>query len=123
LAIVKRAAKEMSDDDMTMYGKALAYSSFFAIPSVLLLAIGLFTLLAGPATITNVINHVGGVMPGQAKTLLSGSVQRLGHEQRSSLVMVIVGAVLAVWSTTGAMTTYMAALNVPTTAETSATSW
>lgn len=51
-------------------------------------------------------------MPGQAKTLLSGSIQRLGHQQRSSLVMVIVGAVLAVWSTTGAMTSFMTALNV-----------
>jgi membrane protein len=112
VAIAKRAAKEMSNDDMTTYAKALAYSSFFAIPSVILLAIGLFTLFAGPATITNVINHLGGVMPGQAKTLLSGSIQRLGHQERSSLVMVIVGAVLALWSTTGAMTTYMTALNV-----------
>lgn len=112
LAVVKRAGKEMLDDNMTMFAQALAYSSFFAIPSVLLLAIGLFTLLAGPATITHVINSLGGVMPGQAKTLLSGSIQRLGHEQKSSLVMVIVGAVLAVWSTTGAMTSFMTALNV-----------
>lgn len=111
-AVVKRAGKEMLDDNMTMYAQALAYSSFFAIPSVLLLAIGLFTLLAGPATITHVIDHVGSVMPGQAKTLLSESIHRLGRQQRSSLVMVIVGAVLALWSTTGAMTSYMAALNV-----------
>jgi membrane protein len=112
VAIVKRAGKEMSDDHMTMFAQALAYSSFFAIPSVLLLAIGLFTLLAGPATITHVINHLDGVMPGQAKTLLSSNIQRLGHEQKSSLVMVIVGAILAVWSMTGAMTSFMTALNV-----------
>ncbi len=111
-AVVKRAGKEMLDDDMPMFAQALAYSSFFALPSVLLLAIGLFTLLAGPATITHVINHIGGVMPGQAKTLLSGSIQRLGRQQQASLVMVIVGAVFAVWSTTGAMTSYMTALNV-----------
>jgi len=97
---------------MPMFAQALAYSSFFALPSVLLLAIGLFTLLAGPATITHVINHIGGVMPAQAKTLLSGSIQRLGRQWHASLVMVIVGAVLAIWSTTGAMTSYMTALNV-----------
>ena len=111
-AVVKRGGKEMLDDNMPMFAQALAYSSFFALPSVLLLAIGLFTLLAGPATITHVINHIGGVMPGQAKTLLSGSIQRLGRQQHASLVMVIVGAVLAIWSTTGAMTSYMTALNV-----------
>jgi membrane protein len=111
-AVVKRAGKEMLDDHMPMFAQALAYSSFFAIPSVLLLAIGLFTLLASPATIMHVINHLGGVMPGQAKTLLSGSLQRLSHQQKSSLMMVILGAVLAVWSTTGAMTSFMTALNV-----------
>jgi len=111
-ALVKRAGKKMLDDNMTMFAQALAYSSFFAIPSVLLLAIGLFTLLAGPATITHVINHLGGVMPGQAKTLLSGSIHRLGRQQKASLVMVIVGALLAVWSTTGAMTSFMTALNI-----------
>jgi membrane protein len=111
-AVVKRGGKGMLDDNMPMFAQALAYSSFFALPSVLLLAIGLFTLLAGPATITHVINHIGGVMPGQAKTLLSQSIQRLGRQQQASLVMVIVGAVLAIWSTTGAMTSYMTALNV-----------
>jgi len=111
-AIVKRAGKEMLDDNMTMFAQALTYSSFFAIPSIILLVIGLFTLIAGPATITHVIDHLGGVMPGQAKTLLSGSIQRLGHQQKSSLVMVIVGAVLALWSTTGAMTSFMTAMNV-----------
>ena len=111
-AVVKRGGKALLDDNMPMFAQALAYSSFFALPSVLLLAIGLFTLLAGPATITHVINHIGGVMPGQAKTLLSGSIQRLGRQWHASLVMVIVGAVLAIWSTTGAMTSYMTALNV-----------
>ena len=33
---------------MPMIASALAYSTFFAIPSVLLVAIGLFTLVAGP---------------------------------------------------------------------------
>ena len=112
LAVVKRAGKEMLDDNMTTFAQALAYSSFFAIPSVLLLGIGLFTLLAGPATITHVINHIGGVIPGQAKTLLVGSIHRLGRQHQASLLMVIVGAVLALWSTTGAMTSYMTALNI-----------
>lgn len=102
----------MLDDNMTVFAQALAYSAFFAIPSVLLLAVGLFTLVAGPATITHVIDHLGGVMPGEAKALLSSSIQRLGRQQKASLVMVIVGAVLALWSTTGAMTSYMTALNV-----------
>jgi membrane protein len=102
----------MRDDNMSMYAQALAYSSFFAIPAVLLLALGLFTLFAGPGTITSAINRLGGVIPGQAQTLLSGSMHRLGRQHRASLVLTIVGFVLALWSTTSAMTSFMAALNV-----------
>ena len=47
LAIFKRAAKESLEDNIPMIASALAYSSFFAIPSTLLLALGLFTLLLG----------------------------------------------------------------------------
>ena len=57
IAVTKRAGKEMLDDNMTMIASALAYSSFFAIPSVLLLAIGLFTLAADPQTITSLIER------------------------------------------------------------------
>ena len=40
-----------------MIASALAYSAFLAIPSVLLVATGLFTLVAGPATIASLIQH------------------------------------------------------------------
>lgn len=111
-AIVRRACKRMSADNMTMVAQALAYNSFLAIPSVLLVVIGLFTLLAGPSTITLVISHLGHVMPGQAKALLSQSLHRLDHQHQATAVMATVGFVLALWSTTGAMTSYMTALNI-----------
>jgi membrane protein len=112
LAAVKDAGKEMLDDNMTMIASALAYSTFFAIPSVLLVAVGLFTLIAGPATITSLIHHFGTVMPGQASQLLGGSLHRLNEHPSSSIVMTAVGFVLAIWSTTGAMTSFMTAVNI-----------
>jgi len=111
-AIVIRAGKEFLADNMIMLASALAYSTFFAIPSVLLVAVGLFTLVAGPDTITNLINHFGNVMPGQATSLLKGSLKNLDAHPASSIVMTVGGFVLAVWSTTGAMTAYMTAINL-----------
>jgi membrane protein len=111
-AIFVRAVKEFLDDNGTMLASALAYSTFFAIPAVLLLAVGLFTLVAGPQTITTLMAHFSHVMPAQATSLLGGSLQRLDQHPSTGLVMVIVGFVLALWSTTGAMTTYMTALNL-----------
>src|SRR4029450_8659924 len=62
VAITKRSVKEMRDDNMPMIASALAYSAFFAIPSVLLVTVGLFTLIAGPSTITTLADPLHGAM-------------------------------------------------------------
>ena len=111
-AIVVRAVKEFLDDNGTMIASALAYSTFFAIPSVLLVVVGVFTLVAGPQTISALMAHFSHVMPGQAASLLGGSLRRLDQHPSTGIAMTIVGAVLAVWATTGAMTSYMTALNL-----------
>ena len=111
-AILVRAVKEFLEDNGTMLASALAYSTFFAIPSVLLVVVGVFTLIAGPATITALMGHFSHVMPAQATNLLGGSLHRLDQHPSTGLAMTIVGAVLAVWATTGAMTSYMTALNL-----------
>ena len=111
-AIVVRAGKEFMADNAMMLASALAYSSFFAIPSVLIVATGLFTLIAGPQTITHLMQHLHGVIPAQAANLLSGSLKRADANPASSVVMTIIGFLLAVWSVTGAMSSYMTALNL-----------
>src|SRR5579872_2394064 len=110
--VLKRAGKKMLDDNMLMFASALAYSSFFAIPSVLLVTVGLFTLLAGPATIDSLIHSFGHVMPAQATQLISSSLHRLDHQPATTITMTVVGLVLAIWSTTGAMSSFMTALNI-----------
>jgi membrane protein len=112
IAVTKRAGKGMLDDNMTMIASALAYNTFFAIPSVLLGVVGLFTLLVGPGTIDALMNHLGHVMPAQATQLVRGSLMRVDREASVGLAMTVIGFVLAFWSMTGAMTSYMTALNL-----------
>jgi membrane protein len=111
-AVLVRAFKQFLDDNGTMLASALAYSTFFAIPSVLLVVVGVFTLVVGPATITALMAHFAAVMPAQATKLLGNSLERLDQHPSTGITMTVVGLVLAVWSTTGAMTTYMTALNL-----------
>ena len=111
-AIVIRAGKRFLGDNATMLASALAYSTFFAIPSVLLVVVGLFTLIAGPDTITTLMQHFTTFMPAQATSLLKGSLLRADAHPASSIVLTVIGFVLAVWSVTGAMNSYMLALNI-----------
>jgi membrane protein len=111
-AIVVRAGKEFMDDNAMMLSSALAYSAFFAIPAVLLVVVGVFSLVTGPGTITTLMNHFNHVMPSQATSLLGNSLRRLNAHPGQSVVMTAVGFVLALWSMTGAMTSYMTAINI-----------
>ncbi len=112
VAVFKRAGKETLDDNVPMIASALAYSSFFAIPSVLLVAVGLFSLIAGPDTIANLMQHFRTFLPGDVTSLLGDSLTRLDSKPSTGLAMTTVGFVLALWATTGAMSSYMTALNI-----------
>ena len=68
--------------------------------------------VVGPETISSLMAHFSHVMPAQATSLLGGSLHRLDQHPSTGIAMTVVGFVLAIWSTTGAMTTYMTALNL-----------
>jgi membrane protein len=110
-AILTRAAKEFVQDNCPMLASAIAYASFFAIPAVLLVATGLFTLIASADTITSLIDRMD-FIPAAARTLLRSSLVRADAHPGGSIVATILGFVIAVWSVTGAMNTYMTALNI-----------
>jgi membrane protein len=111
-AIFIRAAKSFMSNNATMLASALAYSSFFAIPAVLLVTVGVFTLVTGPDTVTTLMSHARTVIPAQATDLLGSSLRNLDAHPASSVVMTVVGFVLALWATTGAMNAYMLAINL-----------
>jgi membrane protein len=111
VAIAKRAVKEALDDGITDGAAALAYYIFLAIPAALLLALGVFGLLAGPDAVDSIVDRLATVVPDEAVTLVRDSLDRLVQNEGGSVALVSVGAVLALWTLTGAMTALMRALN------------
>jgi membrane protein len=110
-AILKRALKQANEDHITSLAAALAYYAFLSIPAILLIAAGLFGLLAGPHAITTVIDKLHGIIPSQASSLLQSSLSRLTQKQGTSITLLVVGGVFALWSVSGAMQNVMWALN------------
>ena len=102
----RRAVAEARDDRITTTAQALAYSLFLAIPSALLVALGVFSIVATPADVTRVIDRANGVIPPEAVTLLKDSLSRT-TESGNGILMTVVGLVLAIWTTTSAATTLM----------------
>lgn len=110
-AIVIRAGKESLDDQITDLAAALAYYAFLAIPSILLVALGVFSVFADPSAVQSLIDRVGSVAPSEATALLDDSLTRMSENSSGGWAIAAIGFVLAVWTTTGAMTALMRALN------------
>src|SRR5437667_3238971 len=98
LAILERALKEANRDHITSLAAALAYYAFLAIPSALLIAAGVFSLVAGPHAVTTVVDKLGTIIPGQAQSLLSSSLRRMTQHQATGAVVAGIGGALALWS-------------------------
>jgi hypothetical protein len=111
-AVLLRAGKESLDDNVPMMASALAYSAFFAIPSVLLLVLGVFTLVADQATITEIVDKLTAVAPEEVAKLFGQSLERLSERPSAGILLTVVGLVLALWSLSSAMSTVITALNV-----------
>src|ERR671936_3096165 len=62
-AILIRAGKKSLADGITDLAAALAYYSFLAIPAVLLVVVGVFSLAASPDGIQKLMDEFGKVMP------------------------------------------------------------
>jgi len=105
------AARSALDDHVPLLASALAYSSFFAIPSLLLVALGIFTLTSSAGTIDSLLSALRDAIPEQALDLFSSSLKQINANDQTSVLLIVVGALLALWSLTGAMNAFMIAIS------------
>ena len=108
--VVKRSAKRAVDDQLPDAAAAIAYYGFLAIPAVLLISVGVFSIFAGPSAIESIVERLGGVMPAEAVALLEDGLNRTA-EGGGGLTMILVGGLIAVWTASGAANAVMRALN------------
>jgi len=110
--VLRTAFGRFSHDHMTGFAAALAYYAFLAIPAALLVAVGLFSLLAGPNAISTVVDKLHGIVPAQVIGLVESSLRQVTDHRGTGIAVLAIGGVVAIWSLTGAMQNLMWALNV-----------
>lgn len=108
--IFKRAGRSAVDHEIPDSAAAIAFYTFLAIPAVLLISVGIFSIFAGPSAIETIIDKLGTVVPAEAVTLLESSLQRTTQEG-GGLTMILVGGAVALWTASGAANAVMRALN------------
>jgi membrane protein len=110
VAIIKRAVRAAIDDQIPDSAAAIAYYAFLAIPALLLISVGVFSLFASPSAIETIIDKLGSVIPVEAAALLENALNRTA-EEGGGLTMIVVGGAVALWTATGVANAMMRALN------------
>jgi membrane protein len=108
--IVKRSVKRAIDDQLPDAAAAIAYYGFLAIPAVLLISVGVFSIFASPSAIESIVQRLGSVMPAEAVALLESGLNRTA-EEGGGLTMILIGGLVAMWTASGAANGVMRALN------------
>jgi membrane protein len=108
--VVISAVAHAQADQIPHLAQAIAFNGFLAIPSALLLAVGVFSATVGPGSMQTLLDHLNGLVPDSVLALVRTSMTQLLASDRSD-VMIAVGAVFALWSLSGAMQTVMWSLN------------
>jgi membrane protein len=108
--IIKRAGRAAVDDEITDAAAAIAFYGFLAIPALLLISVGVFSIFAGPSAIETIMERLGTVIPAEAVALLENGLRRT-TEEGGGLTMILVGGAVALWTVSGAANAVMRALN------------
>lgn len=109
--VVVGSAKEALARNITDVAATLAYYAFLAIPATLLVVVGVFGLFAQRSAIDGLIERMRGVVPQEALTLIDQSLTRVIDNSGNGAGLAVVGLLLAIWTSSGAMSALMRGLN------------
>lgn len=111
-ATLRRTLQEFKQDRASMIAAGMAYYWFLAIFPALMAAVGIFGLVnAGPDAKSSLTKAVRSTLPGDAAEVLSGALDR-APSGGASIVAVVVGLALALWSASAGMVAMQSGLNV-----------
>lgn len=108
--VLKRTLREFKADNVTDWAASLTYYGVLSIFPALLALVSILGLVGKSAT-QPLIDNLGAVAPGPAKTIFTSAIQGLQHSQGAAGVLFIVGILAALWSASGYVAAFMRASN------------
>src|ERR1700676_4214860 len=111
--ILLRTYSKMNDDRLLAVAGGLVFFVLLAIFPAIGALVSLYALFADPATISQHLSVVGGVMPADSFQPLSGEVERIASKSNGTLgAAAVFGVLFAIWSANAGTKAIFDGLNV-----------
>jgi membrane protein len=112
-ATLKRVGTEFSEDNLSDWAAALTYYALLSLFPALIAMVAILGLVGDPQTITsNITEIVTKIGPKSAAQTFSGPIKSITQNKGSSLVVLIIGLAVALWSASGYVGAFMRASNI-----------
>ena len=108
---MKRTWREFKADNLTDLAAALTYYGVLAIFPMIIVIVSVLGLVGHSAT-QPLIDNLGKVAPGPAKTIFTNAIHNVGGHSGTAGVLFIVGLAVSLWSASGYIAAFMRASNV-----------
>jgi membrane protein len=108
--VVKRTVSEFREDNLTDLAAALTYYGVLAIFPALIALVSILGLVGHSAT-QPLIDNLGKVAPGPAKTIVTSAIENLQRSRGAAGLVFIAGLAGALWSASGYVAAFMRASN------------
>jgi membrane protein len=108
--VAKRTVSEFREDNLTDLAAALTYYGVLAIFPAIIALVSLLGLVGHSAT-QPLIENLGKVAPGPAKTIFTSAIHNLQKSQGTAGIVFVVGLAGALWSASGYVAAFMRASN------------
>jgi membrane protein len=110
MSVLKRVRSEFKNDNVTDWAAALTYYGVLAIFPALIALVSIVGLVGHSAT-QALVDNLGKVAPGAARTIFTSAVHNLQNSRGTAGVVFVVGLAAAIWSASGYIAAFMRASN------------
>ncbi|HEX3433869.1 MAG TPA: YihY/virulence factor BrkB family protein [Solirubrobacteraceae bacterium] len=108
--VAKRGISEFREDNVTDLAAALTYYGVLAIFPAIIALVAIVGLIGHSAT-QPLIENIGKLAPGTARTVFTSAIQNLQKSQGTAGIAFVIGVALALWSASGYVAAFMRASN------------
>jgi membrane protein len=112
LDILSRTKQQLAEDNLSIVAAGVAFYGFVAVVPALAATVAIYGLVADPAQVTDQVNYLAKVVPGEALPLLEDQMKRITSNTQAAGISAIVGVLIAIYSSANATKALISGLNI-----------